>query len=85
MPNQCDGCLRGIPVVNNVHKNTNSDNPWDIQYCTKNRYDSKDDCGKIVDQCGKCEACYIAMDQAAQAESEEQAEDANERALYGDH
>jgi hypothetical protein len=36
--NQCDGCLRGLPLVEGIYHKASL--PWDrmIQGCTKNRY-----------------------------------------------
>ena len=37
--NQCDGCARGLPVVNGIHKGIG----WDAICCTKNRYQQPED------------------------------------------
>lgn len=36
--NQCDGCRRGLPVVNGVHRGPGGFWSGDIQGCTKDRY-----------------------------------------------
>lgn len=34
LSNQCDGCRRGLPVVDGIHRGE----PYDLQSCTKHRY-----------------------------------------------
>jgi hypothetical protein len=37
--NQCDGCARGLPLKNGVHK---GESVWDLIGCTKDRYEVDD-------------------------------------------
>lgn len=39
--NQCDGCCRGLPVVNGIHRGPSGFWGGDIQFCTKDRYLTK--------------------------------------------
>ena len=34
--NQCDGCMRGLPIVDGLHRNP--DGSYDMIGCTKDRY-----------------------------------------------
>lgn len=36
--NQCDGCCRGLPVVNGIHRGPSGFWGGDMQYCTKYLY-----------------------------------------------
>ncbi len=36
MINQCDGCRRGMPIKDGIHRNPYD--AWDLQACTAERY-----------------------------------------------
>ena len=59
MINQCDGCMRGLPVKDGIH--FDGEKPY--MGCTKDRYESVIDkiiIGKV--RCVKCGAGYGACD-----------------------
>jgi hypothetical protein len=36
--NQCDGCLRGLPIVKGLHRGTYPNGGWDVMSCTADQY-----------------------------------------------
>jgi hypothetical protein len=46
--NQCDGCRRGLPVENGVHRGPGGFWAGDVQACTKDRYETH--CERCTDE-----------------------------------
>jgi hypothetical protein len=68
MRNQCDGCKRGIPPVDGIHK---GEIAWNAQGCTADRYAEPKDSDQeltgeressVCDQCGEHVPEAWAMD-----------------------
>ncbi len=73
--NQCDGCRRGLPVENGVHRGPGEGGTGDLQACTADRY-PPDSVDKLIDQLRE------SLDRRCLADQEELTVDEYERHLH---